>query len=114
MSALRQKKSLLSWALHANGGDGSKKEIRKIQLGEENLVRAENRCVFTHTVRGGVAKEASGKVTLKSRSQGRLEISISKGKGITLGESVPRGPGGHVASWAVDVARPTGPLSECE
>jgi hypothetical protein len=26
VSALRQKKSLLSWALHANGGDGSKKK----------------------------------------------------------------------------------------
>ena len=71
-------------------------------------------CVFMHIVWGGVAKEASGNVTLKSRSQGRLEISISKGKGITLGESVPRGPGGHVASWAADVAGPTGPLSECE
>ena len=42
-----------------------------------------------HTVWGGVTEEASRKVTLKSRSQGRLEISISKGKGDSLEESVP-------------------------
>ena len=78
------------------------------------MLRGESMCLCMHTVWGGVAKQVSGKVTLKSRSQGRLEISISKGKGITLGESVPRGPGGHVASWAADVVRTLRLLSECE
>lgn len=62
------------------------------------MLSGESVCVCVHTVWGGVTKEASRKVTLKSRSQGRLKISISKGKGDTLEESVPRGPGGHVAS----------------
>ena len=66
-----------------------KKKIRKIQLGEKNLVSGESLCVCVHTVWGRVTEEASRKVTLKSRSQGRLEISISKGKGDSLEESVP-------------------------
>ena len=82
--------------------------MRKIQLGEETLLRGACMCVhacvcvrvhvcvcmrvcvcvhvLTHTVLDGVAKEASEKVTLESRPEGRFVSCVSEERALPSGK----------------------------